>query len=386
MAAGMAAGMAGTTGAKAGETKAGKAKAAEANAGEGKVAGRLAVSARTVRAALPGFLLAAVIALAAQALATRYGAPAMLFALLIGMAFHHLAAEPRTAPGIALTSRTLLRLGVALLGLRLSFTDIASLGWAPVLGVVGLTALTIGVGVGLAVLLRRGAAFGVLAGGAVAICGASAALALASVLPKGRIAERDVIFTVAGVTTLSTVAMILYPVLFAWMEHAPAQAGFLIGATIHDVAQVVGAGYSMGETTGDIATFVKLQRVALLPVALIAVTLLFREGSKEGSGEGSEEGSEEESGEGGAGGVSVPWFLTAFVALVLANNLLPLPAWLLEGARAGSAWLLLAAIAALGVKTSLKEMAKVGPRAAAVLVTATLVLLAAAISLERMVF
>lgn len=330
---------------------------------------RLATLAGTVRAALPGFLLAAVIALAAQALATRYGAPAMLFALLIGMAFHHLASEPRTAPGITLTSKTLLRLGVALLGLRLSFADIASLGWAPVLGVIGLTALTIGVGVGLAVLLGRGSAFGVLAGGAVAICGASAALALASVLPKARIAERDVIFTVAGVTTLSTVAMIAYPVLFGWMEHAPAQAGFLIGATIHDVAQVVGAGYSMDETTGDIATFVKLQRVALLPVALIAVTLAFRERDKEGGG----------------GGVSVPWFLTVFVVLVLVGNLLPLPSWLTDGARAGSAWLLLAAIAALGVKTSLKEMAKVGPRAATVLVGATLVLLVAAIGVERLV-
>ena len=329
-------------------------------------AGRALASLATMRAALPGFMLAAVIALAAQALATRYGAPAMLFALLIGMAFHHLAAEPRTAPGIALTSRTLLRLGVALLGLRLSFADIASLGWAPVLGVIGLTALTIGVGVGLAVLLGRGSAFGVLAGGAVAICGASAALALASVLPRSRIAERDVIFTVAGVTTLSTVAMIGYPLLFAWMEHAPVQAGFLIGATIHDVAQVVGAGYSMGETTGDIATFVKLQRVALLPVALIAVTFAFREGK--------------------GGGVSVPWFLTVFVVLVLANNLLPLPEWLTDGARVGSAWLLLAAIAALGVKTSLAEMAKVGPRAATVIVGATLVLLAAAIAVERAVF
>lgn len=304
---------------------------------------------------------------AAQGLAGHYGAPAMLFALLIGMAFHHLAAEPRSAPGVAFSARTLLRLGVALLGLRLSFADIASLGWAPVLAVVGLVALTLASGAALARLLGRDPAFGILAGGSVAICGASAALALASVLPARRVPERDVIFTVAGVTTLSTVAMVLYPVLFAGLGMSEAEAGFLIGVTIHDVAQVVGAAYSMGEATGDIATFVKLQRVALLPVALILVALLFRA-------------------EAGPGRATVPWFLTVFVALVLVNNLLPLPAALVEAARVASAWLLLTAIAALGVKTSLREMAGVGPRAAGVVLGATLILLAAALWAETLIF
>ena len=319
-----------------------------------------------LRAAVPGVGLALLIAVAAQGLAMHYSAPAMLFALLIGMAFHHLAAEPRTAPGLGFASRTLLRLGVALLGLRLSFADIASLGWAPVLAVAVLVAGTIALGAALALLLRRDLAFGLLAGGSVAICGASAALALASVLPARKVPERDVIFTVAGVTTLSTVAMILYPILFGWMQHGPAQAGFLIGATIHDVAQVVGAGYSMGERTGDIATFVKLQRVALLPVALIAVSLIYREP--------------------GSGGVHLPPFLVAFAVLVILGNLAPVPEPVLALARSGSSWLLLVAIAALGVRTSLAEMARVGPRAAAVLVTCTLALLGAAITAERLVF
>ena len=310
--------------------------------------------------------LAALIAVAAQGIATHYGAPAMLFALLIGMAFHHLATEPRTAPGLSLTSRTLLRLGVALLGLRLSFEDIAELGWGPVLAVALLVVGTTLLGMLLAVLLRRGVAFGILAGGSVAICGASAALALASVLPKERVPEREVIFAVAGVTTLSTVAMILYPVLFASMEHGPAQAGFLIGATIHDVAQVVGAGYSMGEETGNIATFVKLQRVALLPIVLIAVAFAFRKG--------------------GSGPVAVPWFLVAFVVLVLGSNLLEPPEMVLEAARLASSWLLLSAIAALGVKTSLAEMARVGAAAAGVLIGCTLALLLAAIGAERVLF
>ncbi len=289
----------------------------------------------------------------------------MLFALLIGMAFHHLATEPRSGPGLDVASKLLLRLGVALLGLRLSFEEIALLGWAPVLAEVALVLGTIAAGLGLARLMGRASAFRTLAGGAVAICGASAALALAAVLPRARVSERDVLFVVAAVTGLSTVAMVLYPVLFAWLDYDARHAGLLIGATIHDVAQVVGAGYSIGETAGDTATFVKLQRVALLPLAVLAAALVFHEGRT---------------------GITPPWFLNAFVILVLANNLAPLPSWLVEGAQTLSGWLLLTAIAALGVQTSLREMTEVGLQAAAVVVGSTLVLLLAALGTVRLVF
>lgn len=162
-----------------------------------------------------GLVLAATIALASSFLAEHYGAPAMLFALLIGMAFNFLADHPKSQDGIAFASRTMLRLGVALLGLRLTFADVSQLGLVPILGVFGLLLLTLAGGVLLARAFGRPLAFGLLTGGAVAICGASAALAIAAVLPKSRIREEDVLFTVIGVTTLSTVAMVVYPVLFA---------------------------------------------------------------------------------------------------------------------------------------------------------------------------
>lgn len=318
-----------------------------------------------IRAAFPGMALAGLIAVAASGLATHYGAPAMLFALLIGMAFHHLSSEPRSAPGLDVASKFLLRLGVALLGLRLSIEEIARLGWPPVLGVLALVCLTLAAGLLLARLTGRAAAFGTLAGGAVAICGASAALALAAVLPRQRISERDVLFVVASVTALSTVAMVLYPILFGWMEHGSAQAGFLIGATIHDVAQVVGAGYSMSEETGDVATFVKLQRVALLPLVVLAAALVFRESRAS---------------------LAPPWFLVAFILFFLVGNFLPVPEALLQAANILSGWLLITAIAALGVRTSLAELARVGPRAATVVIGCTLVLLMAAIAVEQVIF
>jgi uncharacterized membrane protein YadS len=154
-----------------------------------------------------GLTLATSIALASSFLAEHYGAPAMLFALLIGMAFNFLADHPKSQAGTAFSSRTLLRIGVALLGLRLTFADVSHLGLTPILGVVGLLLLTLGGGVLIARLIGRPLAFGLLTGGSVAICSASAALAIAAVTPRRHILEEDVLLTVVGVTALSTVEM-----------------------------------------------------------------------------------------------------------------------------------------------------------------------------------
>ena len=169
--------------------------------------------------------------------------------------------------GIEFASRSILRLGVALLGVRITFAEIASLGLAPVATVIVGVATTILVGLFLSRRLGLTPMFGVLSGGSVAICGASAALAIASVLPHDRDRERDTILTVVLVTALSTLAMILYPVFATSIGLDHRLAGVFIGGTIHDVAQVVGAGYMISPETGDIATYVKLLRVAmLLPV------------------------------------------------------------------------------------------------------------------------
>ena len=135
-------------------------------------------------------------------------------------------------------------------------------------------ATTIVVGFLLARRLGLSPMFGVLSGGAVAICGASAALAIASVLPPSDTRERDTILTVVSVTALSTLAMILYPVFATSIGLDHKQAGIFIGGTIHDVAQVVGAGYSISNETGDIATYVKLLRVAMLLPAVFAISFL----------------------------------------------------------------------------------------------------------------
>ena len=119
--------------------------------------------------------------------------------------------------------------------------------------------------------------FGFLSGGSVAICGASAALAIATAFPHHPQKDRATLFVVISVSTLSTIAMVGYPILVGWLGLDPVQAGVFLGGTIHDVAQVVGAGYSMGQETGDTATVIKLMRVAMLvPVILVAAWLTRR--------------------------------------------------------------------------------------------------------------
>ncbi|HET6565678.1 MAG TPA: putative sulfate exporter family transporter, partial [Xanthomonadales bacterium] len=217
----------------------------------------------------PGLLLTFTVATAAQFLGEHYGAPVMLFALLLGMAFHFLSLEGNCVAGIQFTSRRLLRIGVALLGVKVTDEQILSLGLEPLLLIPALVIATIFIGVLFSRACGRSNQFGLLTGGAVAICGASAALAISSTFPRSKELERDTLFTVVAVTLLSTTAMIFYPILFAFFGFDDGQTGLLIGATIHDVAQVVGAGYATSEHAGDVATYVKILRVSMLPVVVI---------------------------------------------------------------------------------------------------------------------
>src|SRR5262245_36549700 len=133
------------------------------------------VSGRTL---FPGLLASAVLATAAAFLSQQYGMPVMLVALLLGMGMNFLSVDSPCAAGIDFTARTVLRIGVALLGLRITLVQIVALGWQPLLLVVLSITLTIAVAMVVARLLGFQSLFGLLTGGATAICGASAALAL----------------------------------------------------------------------------------------------------------------------------------------------------------------------------------------------------------------
>ena len=312
------------------------------------------------REAWPGLAVSGTVAVAATFLSLHYKASAMLFALLLGMALNFLAEEGRCLPGIQLASTLVLRTGVALLGLRITISQVQALGWGTIALVVASVALTILVGVLVARALKLGSAFGTLTGGAVAICGASAALAVASILPKHKNAERDASFTVIGVTALSTLAMIVYPILVGALGWDPHSAGIFLGGTIHDVAQVVGAGYSVSVDTGDTATIVKLLRVAmLLPVCIVIGLALHVRGSQAAHA-----------------APVLPWFAVAFAVLVGIASTGVIPAAVTDFGSAFSRWCLVTAIAAIGMKTSLKSLVHMGLKPVMLVVVETLFLAA----------
>jgi uncharacterized integral membrane protein (TIGR00698 family) len=303
----------------------------------------------------PGVALAGVVALAATFVSTLHGGPQFLYALFFGVAFHYLSQDVKAKPGIEFCARTVLRLGVGLLGARITAAQIAGLGWSTALIVIAAVVSTLFCGLLLGRKLGLTRAQSVLSGGAVAICGASAALAISAVLPREKEGDRFTLMVVVTVTVLSTLAMVIYPLVAKLMHLSPALAGLFIGGTIHDVAQVVGAGYTLGHEAGDYATIVKLFRVAMLTVVVVAVSAAFKKQREQAQ-------AEQAGGRRPARQALVPWFLWLFVVMVIANSLNMLPPVLQNGINDTSRACLVMAIAALGIKTSFAQLARAGWR------------------------
>jgi uncharacterized integral membrane protein (TIGR00698 family) len=242
------------------------------------------------------------------------------------------------------------------------------LGWQPLAIVVISLVLTIGVSMLAARLLGFKSLFGLLTGGATAICGASAALALSAALPQHPLKERALLFTVIGVSALSTLSMIANPMLARALGLDAVQSGVFLGGTIHDVAQVVGAGYGMSQETGDVATVVKLLRVAmLLPVIVVAAWMTRSRGAEGGS----------------ARAPLLPWFALAFAALVALNSTGWVPPAVQVWGNDLSRWCPVAAIAAIGMKTQLKKLATVGFKPILLMFGETVFLAALVLALQR---
>ncbi|MFT2092202.1 YeiH family protein [Paraglaciecola sp. 2405UD69-4] len=299
----------------------------------------------SVKAVLPGLTVSIIVGLAALFLSEHYGAPAMLFALLLGIAMSFLYEDTQCKQGVEFAANHVLRIGVALLGFRVAFGDLLTLGWKTALLLVFAILSTITIGVVLSKALGLNKRFGVLTGGAVGICGASAAMAISAILPNDKHKDRDTLLTVIGVTSLSTISMILYPVIADALGLNHTETSIFLGGTIHDVAQVVGAGYSVSEQTGDLATLTKLVRVSfLMPVVLCILLLLKLNLDKDLE----------------AKSPKFPAFLIVFVCLMTLNSMLDIPAFVTQAATDFSRYALVISIAAIGMKSNLRQILTVG--------------------------
>lgn len=309
-----------------------------------------------IKSVFPGFLLACCVGFLAQAISKHYDAPTMLFALLFGIALSFLYKTESFKDGTDWSSKFVLRFGIGLLGLRIAFQDLIALGWEMALVIVVGIVSTIFWGVFLARILGLHKKLGILTGGSVAICGASAAMAISAVLPDYKDKEKDTILSIIGVTSLSTIAMVLYPIFSAHLGLSETDAGIFMGGAIHDVAQVVGAGYSVSENAGELATLTKLVRVSLLVPVVMCLLFYFKRTEKNSEGQAP----------------GLPLFLVAFFACMVLNSFVDIPDMVKDTANTVSRFALVASIVAIGVKSNLGHLLKVGIKPIVLMVAETL--------------
>lgn len=310
---------------------------------------------------IPGLALAAAISVLALGLAlggglVRYGASSLTLAILIGAVLGNgwpaLAQGARRA-GLGLAQRNLLRAGVALYGFNLSWQQIVAVGSAGLLADVLLVASTLALGcfIGIRLLgLDRETALLTAAGSA--ICGAAAVVATVPVLrlDEARTAEKTAV-AVGTVVLFGTLAMGLYPLLYAWIGPQHLDFGRYVGSTVHEVAQVVAIGDALGPEVARGAVVVKMIRVLLLvPFLLLLGAYLARRGGAEAAGASRRSP------------VAVPWFAVAFILLAGVNSLQLLPEGAVAALRQCGMVLLTAAMAALGLETTLARMGRAGLR------------------------
>jgi len=254
--------------------------------------------------------------------------------------------EKTCEKAVAFSAKKLLRIGIILYGFNVTLTSIASVGFNGILLSVVVVVFVLWIGYLIGVkLLGLDKEIAILVSGGSAICGAAAILALESSLKskpyKGIIA-------VGTVVIFGLLGMFLYPIVYA-LGLIPlnyTQEGYYIGLTLHELANVVGAGDAISQETQEVALIVKMIRVLLLVAVLLVVPYFFAE-SKEG----------------GKRKLHIPWFAFWFLGVVILHSLINLPDEAVSFFKFLSGFFLVMAMSALGLQVDLKKFLEFGGKA-----------------------
>ncbi|WP_369825982.1 YeiH family protein [Achromobacter sp. HZ34] len=304
-----------------------------------------------------GLLAAAVVQLADLPFIRGLGFSPLVVGIVCGMIYGNFLRGTMPADwgmGVNFTARKLLRIAVAFYGLNISIQQIAAVG-LPGLAVsvtVVVGTLVLGNVVGQRLLgLDRDTAMLTSAGSA--ICGAAAVLAFE---PTLRAQPHKSAVAVATVVLFGTLSMFLYPVFYhaGWLHFDTQALGIYIGGTVHEVAQVVGAASNIDPATTEVATIVKMTRVALLVPVLLVLGLWLRN-SRAKDSDGTTAGAP-------AAKLPVPWFAVGFLVLAIINSLGILPEQAITVAKRLDVFALTMAMTALGIETRFSQIRKAGPR------------------------
>jgi uncharacterized integral membrane protein (TIGR00698 family) len=268
---------------------------------------------------------------------------ALLLVILLGMAWKSLAPVPATTePGVRFAQRPVLRWAVAGLGFRLSLAELWRIG-APALGVVVVsTFAALFFGWWLARRIGLGEKLGILLGVGGAICGASAVVAADSVVQSER---RDAALALGIITLLGTIGILIYPPLHGALRLPEFVYGVWDGASLHEMAQVVAAGFGVSDEAARVATVVKLARIALLAPVVLGLSWMLRRRHQQ---------------VGRAAVAPVPWFLVLFVAFAALNSTGWLPVSWVKAIQKVDLWLLAVGMAGVGLQTGFADIRDAG--------------------------
>ena len=265
----------------------------------------------------------------------------LIVGILLGMLYanslrNHL---PETwVPGILFCSKQILRAGIVLYGFRLTFQSVVSIGLPAILIDLVIVIGTILLGLLAGRLLKMDRDLAILTSTGSAICGKTAV-------------------AVSTVVIFGTLSMFIYPVLYrtGFLDLSAEQMGLYTGATLHEVAHVVGAGNAMGKEISDAAIIVKMIRVMLLAPVLVVMSLaLARTAVKAVAARGESKPQR--------GKITIPWFAFGFLAVIGFNSLDWLPAPVVDGINNLDTFMLTMAMTALGTETSIEKFKRAGAK------------------------
>lgn len=298
---------------------------------------------------LPGLALASLIAAAAYGVRLAPGMgqlSPMIVAIALGVVMGNLVGVPDQArEGLAFAMRRLLRIAIVLLGLQLTVSQVIAVGAGGLAAIVLTLVATFLFTTWMGRLLGVDARLTQLIAAGTSICGASAVVA-ANTVTRG--SDEDVTYAIACVTLFGTIAMVAYPMLPGILNLDPLAYGLWTGASVHEIAQVVGASFAQGQAAGEFGTVAKLARVMMLAPVVIALGLI---AARRMGGDGAARAS-----------APTPWFVLGFVALVVVNSLVTIPAEAKAVAAPLTTFLLTVALAAMGVGANISKLRAKGVR------------------------
>ena len=303
----------------------------------------------------PGFLLAlflAMVAITIENLLPIHLIGASVIALFLGILINHFFPLPeKVRPGLTFTSKKILKLAIILLGASLELGTILRVGRLS-LTVMLFTLLTcFGGGYFVGKWLKLDWKLSNMISAGTGICGGSAIAAMAPVIEAE---DRDVAYAMSATFLFDMAMIVLFPIMGRALGLSDIAYGLWAGTAVNDTSSVVAAGYAYSEAAGDFATMVKLTRtLSIIPTVLVFSLITARLKQREADG-------------GQKGGSKVrlrslfPWFILCFVLMSVVNSLGWIPAGVSAGMKDISKFLMVSALAAIGLNTDFREMKQAG--------------------------